>query len=72
VLADEGPVAGASETSEVCLDPPGKAEVRAKLPKSWKDHPAIYEVQRNNVRIVIENIGNKVDPVKGRLRVPNL
>ena len=37
----------------------------AKLPKSSKDHhPADHEVQRNNVRIKIEKIAHKADPVK--------
>lgn len=63
---DRVPVAGAaSDTEHTCLDPPGEAEVLAKLPKkSNGDHPPFYKTQRNNVRIVVEKIGDKVDPVK--------
>ena len=34
------------------------------MPKASKDNPPNREVQRNNVRIAIEKIGHKVDPVK--------
>ena len=45
-------------------DPPGEAEIWAKVPKTKDEHPRFYEVQRNNVRIVIEKIGDKADAVK--------
>jgi beta-lactamase regulating signal transducer with metallopeptidase domain len=47
-----------------CLDPPSEAEVLAKLPKAPKDRAAFYDVKRNNVRIMIEQIAAKADPVK--------
>ena len=62
--AAEKPTAVAPETSDIFLDPPSEAEVWAKVPKSSKDHPANHEVQRNNVRIKIEKIAQKADPVK--------
>ena len=53
-----------SRRRDICLDPPSEAEVWAKLPKASKDNPLNHEVQRNNVRIAIEKIAHKVDPVK--------
>lgn len=47
-----------------CLDPPSEAEVYAKVPKFRHGSPPFYEVQRNNVRILVEKIGEKVDPPK--------
>jgi hypothetical protein len=47
-----------------CLDPPSEAEVWAKVPKFRNGCPPFYEVQRNNVRFLIEKIGEKVDPVR--------
>ncbi len=47
-----------------CLDPPSEAEVWAKVPKFRHGSPPFYEVQRNNVRFLIEKIGYAVDPVK--------
>ena len=48
----------------VCLDPPSEAEVRHKVPKFRNGCPPFYETQRNNVRILIEKIGEKIDPCK--------
>lgn len=47
-----------------CLDPPSEEEVWAKVPKFRNGCPPFYEVQRNNVRFLIEKIGESVDPVK--------
>ncbi|GIW88042.1 MAG: hypothetical protein KatS3mg108_2366 [Isosphaeraceae bacterium] len=47
-----------------CLDPPSEAEVWAKVPKFRHGCPPFYEVQRNNVRFLIEKIGEKIDPVR--------
>lgn len=45
-----------------CLDPPPEDEVFHKVPR-WRDGaPIFYETQRNNVRFLIEKIGDKVDP----------
>lgn len=51
-------------TPATCLDPPSEAEVWAKVPKFRHGSPPFYEVQRNNVRILIEKIGDSVDPCK--------
>jgi len=48
----------------VCLDPPSEQEVWDKVPKFKNGSPVFYESQRNNVRILIEKIGEKVDPCK--------
>ncbi len=48
----------------LCLDPPSEEEVWAKVPKFRKGMPPFYETQRNNVRILIEKIGEKLDPCK--------
>lgn len=47
-----------------CLDPPSEAEVWEKVPKFVAGSPVFYEVQRNNVRFLIEKIGDKMDPCK--------
>jgi len=47
-----------------CLDPPSEYEVFEKIPKFRNGSPPFYETQRNNVRFLIEKIGEKVDPVK--------
>jgi hypothetical protein len=47
-----------------CLDPPSEDEVWEKVPKFKTGSPVFYETQRNNVRILIEKIGEKVDPCK--------
>ena len=47
-----------------CLDPPSEAQVWHKVPKFKNGCPPFYETQRNNVRILIEKIGEKIDPVK--------
>ncbi len=47
-----------------CLDPPSEAEVWQKVPKFRSGSPVFYETQRNNVRFLIEKIGDKVDPCK--------
>lgn len=47
-----------------CLDPPSEAEVWDMVPKFKNGSPPFYETQRNNVRFLIEKIGDKIDPVK--------
>ncbi|MBV8268478.1 MAG: hypothetical protein JO252_19285 [Planctomycetaceae bacterium] len=47
-----------------CLDPPSEQEVWNKVPKFKNGCPPFYETQRNNVRFLIEKIGDKVDPCK--------
>ena len=47
-----------------CLDPPSEEEVWNKVPKFKNGCPPFYETQRNNVRILIEKIGEKIDPCK--------
>jgi hypothetical protein len=47
-----------------CLDPPSEEEVWNKVCKFRSGHPIFYETQRNNVRILIEKIGEKIDPCK--------
>ena len=47
-----------------CLDPPSEEEVWEKVPKFKNGCPPFYETQRNNVRFLIEKIGDKVDPCK--------
>lgn len=51
-------------TPPTCMDPPSEAEVWAKVPKFRHGCYWIYEVQRNNVEILIEKIGDKIDPPK--------
>ena len=45
-------------------DPPSDAEVWSKVIPRSQDHAPFFKVERNNVRIVIEKIGDKTDPVK--------
>jgi len=47
-----------------CLDQPSEREVWAKVPKFRHGSPVFYETQRNNAKILIEKIGEKVDPCK--------
>jgi hypothetical protein len=47
-----------------CLDPPSEQEVWNKVTKFKNGSPPFYETQRNNVRFLIEKIGDKVDPCK--------
>lgn len=47
-----------------CLDPPSEQEVWDKVCKFKNGCPPFHEVQRNNVRFLIERIGEKVDPPK--------
>jgi hypothetical protein len=47
-----------------CLDPPSEEEVWDKVPRVKHGAYFLYEAQRNNVRILIEKIGEKVDPCK--------
>lgn len=54
----------ANSTSPPCLDPPSEAEVWDRVPKARHGLPPLYEVQYNNVRFLIEKIGEKVDPCK--------
>jgi hypothetical protein len=57
------PIAGESAPAS-CLDPPSEEEVWDKVAESRTSSPVFYETQRNNVRIQIEKIGEKVDPCK--------
>lgn len=47
-----------------CLDPPSEREIWDKVTKFKNGMPPFYETQRNNVRFLIEKIGDKVDPCK--------
>src|SRR5689334_13964812 len=47
-----------------CLDPPTESEAWDKVSKFKNGCPPFYETQRNNVRFLIEKIGEKVDPCK--------
>jgi hypothetical protein len=47
-----------------CLDPPSEEQVWDKVPKFKRGCVPFYETQRNNVRILIEKIGEKIDPCK--------
>ncbi|WP_406695793.1 hypothetical protein V5E97_32815 [Singulisphaera sp. Ch08] len=47
-----------------CLDPPSEQEVWNKVSKFKNGSPPFYETQRNNVRFLIEKIGDKIDPCK--------
>ena len=47
-----------------CLDPPSEEEVWEKVPVFKTGSPVFYETQRDNVRILIEKIGEKVDSCK--------
>jgi hypothetical protein len=47
-----------------CMDPPSEEEVWSKVRLSRTGSPALYEAQCNNIRILIEKIGDKVDPCK--------
>jgi hypothetical protein len=47
-----------------CLDPPSEYEVWQKVPRFINGCPPFYEAQRNNVRFLIEKIGDKIDPCK--------
>ena len=47
-----------------CLDPPSEEEVWNKVPKFKHGSPVFYETQRNNVRFLIEKIGEKIDSCK--------
>jgi hypothetical protein len=47
-----------------CLDPPNEREVWNKVPKFKNGCPPFYETQQNNVRFLIEKIGEKTDPCK--------
>jgi hypothetical protein len=48
----------------LCLDPPSEQEIWDKVPKFKNGCPPFYETQRNNVRILTEKIGEKLDPCK--------
>ncbi len=47
-----------------CLDPPSEEQVWNKVTKFKNGCVPFYETQRNNVRILIEKIGEKIDPCK--------
>jgi beta-lactamase regulating signal transducer with metallopeptidase domain len=53
-----------SQDDPGCLDPPSEAEVWAKVCELKRDRPPFYEIQRNNLRIQIEKIADKVDPCR--------
>lgn len=54
----------ANSTAPACLDPPSEQEVWNLVPHTRTGIPPFYEVQYNNVQIIIEKIGEKVDPCK--------
>jgi hypothetical protein len=54
--------AGSSPAS--CLDSPSEAEVIEKLSSSRSDSLSLNQLRRDNVRIAVEKIGEKVDPCK--------
>lgn len=54
----------ADSTASACLDEPSEEEVWNKVTKFKHGSPVFYETQRNNVRILIEKIGEKVDACK--------
>jgi hypothetical protein len=54
----------ADGVGSACLDPPSEEEVWRKVTKFKNGSPPFYETQRNNVRFLIEKIGEKVDPCK--------
>ena len=56
------PSPGHDETT--CLDPPSESEAWDLLMQARKAPASFFEVQRNNVRFVIETIGQEIDPVK--------
>ena len=62
--ADPRPDSRPSALGAACLDPPSEEEVWNKVPKFKNGCPSFYETQRNNVRILIEKIGEKIDPCK--------
>lgn len=51
-------------TAPPCLDPPSEEEVWKRVPHVRAGFPPFYEVHQNNVKILIEKIGEKVDPCK--------
>jgi hypothetical protein len=60
-----GPITPGSP--EIALDPPSEDEVMRKLEEARPIQgglPLLHEVQRNNVRIVIEPIADYIDPVR--------
>jgi beta-lactamase regulating signal transducer with metallopeptidase domain len=48
----------------VLEDPPSDSEVWAKVAPPSRDHAPSYQVERKNVRIVVEKIADKTDPVR--------
>jgi len=60
-----GPITPGSP--EIALDPPSEDEVMRKLEEARPIQgglPLLHEVQRNNVRIVVEPIADYLDPVR--------
>ncbi|ADV62059.1 hypothetical protein Isop_1474 [Isosphaera pallida ATCC 43644] len=53
-----------NSTAPLCLDPPSEKEVWDRVPKIRHGISGLYEVQYNNVRILIEKIGEQIDPPK--------
>jgi hypothetical protein len=58
------PVSGGESAPASCLDPPSEEEVWDKVAESRTGSPAYYWTQIRNARVVIEKIGEKVDPCK--------
>lgn len=54
----------ANYTAPPCIDPPSEQEIWALVPKCRKGFPPFYETQRNDVRFLIEKIGEKVNGCK--------
>ncbi len=64
VVIPDGNVPVISDTTGSTDNPPSEVEVWAKVPKGSQGNPPIHEVQRNNIRIVMEKILDKAEPVK--------
>ncbi len=60
-----GPITPGSP--EIALDPPSEDEVMRKLEEARPIQgglPLLHEIQRNNVRVVVEPIADYIDPVR--------
>ena len=60
----EGPIPVISADSVFSVDPPTEVEVEARLPRLKGSDSPFYQTRRDHVRIRMEMIGNKVNPVK--------
>jgi hypothetical protein len=65
--ADRVPIVDANpdgSTTASCLDPPSEEQIWTKFVDSRRGAAHELEIQRTNVRFMIEKIGEKVDPCK--------